>query len=441
MYIRPLGLYEYHCKLGHEIHHGTGLIVLYCRINGILNLAGMHRALRQIVSENALLRVTFGSSPTGEPGFQWSPEGAQLPLRHVQNSRHDDWQEVFEQELNRPIPLDSAYLWRVMFMQDVEGDEDKHDVILTCHHSIGDATSCCLLLDRLLITSENLQENEVNSHKSGHLPPSLESVFPEVSPTRYFLHQACYWFRTRHIKRTQLSWENTVDLKQRTSCNIFREIEGAALLVNRCRQYGTTLTAFLSAVLLKAVRQYIQKKYGQTAAGLKVVTAVDLRKAAGKQLDDVLGVYVSTIHTFHKIDNQTDVWELARDYKRAISTSIDKRCLNPRKFNPQVLAKKIERSLNGPSLFKGGVAISNAGTANFQSPHHKITQLRFCSNRQAGDFLITVNSITLNGVLGLAFTYTYPLLSSDSAKHIVDDVMLDLSAIRDTQLRTSTAFE
>ena len=445
MQARTLGHRETLCKLAHEYCSGTGLITFHCRLQGLLDVKVLSTALSQLVKSNPILNLTFKKGDNENfYTLNTNPEQSlkKLPLSVCPSWADDDWKNIFEHENNSPITFYGIYLWRIVLLDNVTGNRRKHDIIASFHHAIFDSRSFIVFIKQWFLIYDSINKQQAPKFRSG-LTESLELIISEqVSRNSYLFKQVEYWIRSFWMKKSKLLWEKKVNLQRRRSKNIFIDFPEISKLANLCRQRQVTFGALLTAALLKSIGDYYFQTKRESKCGLKLVTAVDFRnKMKNVDPEELMGMYVSSAYTYHQVFEDSDVWVLAKSYHRELLRGIN-RCIIPQVFYPNQLLrafKKQAASMLG--YFPGGISVSNMGVVSLGESTLSVTDLKFCSNRQLGDFLINLNALTLNGKLRLACTFVEPLLSENSAKKIVMGAINILEQARDYEANQGSNVE
>jgi hypothetical protein len=144
-----------------------------------------------------------------------------------------------------------------------------------------------------------------------------------------------------------------------------------------------------------------------------------------------MGNFISTVHTFSRVTQQADIWHLARQYKADLKAGMQQRCINLTAPDPQKsTAGYHQRTDHGGDYFNAGLGITNLGVVDIKQTSFEIEDLKLSSNRQAGNFLITLHIMSLDNTLYLSFAYTSPLLAEKSAQQIAQNTVLELNKVR-----------
>jgi len=142
---------------------------LCARVRGAISVQQITDALAWVQRRHPLLGARIATEDSQQPRFV--SEGVpQIPLRVVKRQGDDHWCQEAEAELSLPFPCSKGPLLRVVFLQ----NEVISELIITCHHSLGDGLSVIYLIRDIL------QEISTPGSRSEILPelPSWEELIP-----------------------------------------------------------------------------------------------------------------------------------------------------------------------------------------------------------------------------------------------------------------------
>jgi NRPS condensation-like uncharacterized protein len=126
---------------------GNGIITFYCRLKGRLDPQVFTTAVAQVVADNPILAAVF--TDTAGLDFHRVCANIKLPITLITSDGSDgsdneqypgaeQWRTVFDQQVNQPMSYQGDYLWRLMLLPNIAGDENCHDLVASFHHSIFD---------------------------------------------------------------------------------------------------------------------------------------------------------------------------------------------------------------------------------------------------------------------------------------------------------------
>jgi hypothetical protein len=145
--------------------------VLMGRLRGAVPVDRLADALTRLEARYPLLRARV--SQEGGAAYYITDDVPPVPVRVVERCAADDWLAEAASDMSRPFPLATGPLCRLTVLQ---GDEGA-DLMLHCHHAVGDGRSALYALRdlmRLLGTAEIVLE------PLPELPRILEMAPPEV---------------------------------------------------------------------------------------------------------------------------------------------------------------------------------------------------------------------------------------------------------------------
>ena len=142
---------------------------LTARIVGELYINQLQQALTMVQQRHPLLRVRIVPTVSNQPWF--IEDSASIPLGVVERQNEQQWLSEVEQELLHPFDWNQAPLMRTVLLHAL----DVSELIITCHHSIGDGMSTVYLLKDIL------QTIGIANYQQQILPerPPLEQLTPE----------------------------------------------------------------------------------------------------------------------------------------------------------------------------------------------------------------------------------------------------------------------
>ena len=187
----------------------------------------------------------------------------------------------------------------------VEGRDEKHLVILM-NHAFTDGKG---LVNMGREWAAVIRHGAGGGCKLGFdLGPTVEHVVDTRRHTRCCVRWPFVWLRwpwTHTPKPTHLLVGSPKNI-------IVSEQTSAPSVLAACRVHGTTVTAIVAAVALKAIRRRMP---GAGFLRLMCDTMVSVRPTAQAS---AMGMYVSYIDTIQEVAPDQDAWVLARKYKTDI---------------------------------------------------------------------------------------------------------------------------
>ena len=283
---------------------------------GLLRLQAQHPFLRmRVVGDDHDLRFTEqGAGP--------------LPLRVLATG---DWQAVVEDELNLRFTDDTDHLTRLTLLRD-PADPQRSRLLVTHHHVITDAFSNVFVIrDLLTHLAALLGPPPAPPVRSLPLLPPLPVLLPGAARGLGRLGQMGAFFSkyvlSRPLRRARrLPSEQPAPPEQRRNCLVQRTLppEQTRALGQRARAAGASVHGALCAALLLATAEvaYAAELAAATPTTVGCFTALNLREQLEPPVGEGLGLYMSQVTTFHRIVPPPPLWQLAREVKEQLRTTV-----------------------------------------------------------------------------------------------------------------------
>ncbi len=266
------------------------------KLQGSFSLEQLRASLARLQRRHPLLRVGIVLDPTGQPKFveQW----AEIPVRVVTRTDGDQWQQELAVEMSRSFDWRTAPLVRVVLLQAGQDAE----LILSCHHSVGDGLSGALML-RDLVRGLRDERTEYQS-LSAALPIEKtllnSSILDSEVLGQNYVMESADSVATRslpHVRTALLSAELTQHL------------------IIRSRQEQTTVHGAIGAAFLLALAQQ-----GETATSqLKCLSPINVRSHLSLSSPEDVGLYINYGLTQHELSSDSSFWTIARSIKAQLA--------------------------------------------------------------------------------------------------------------------------
>ena len=121
-------------------------VVFPVKIAGEIEEAELLGALRKIQQKHPFLNVTMETDAKGIPWYVTSGSILPIPLRIVDRLSEETWVDEAEAEWGTPFNQTDLPLARVAWIR----SEQVSELLVVCHHCIGDATSAMTIMRELL---------------------------------------------------------------------------------------------------------------------------------------------------------------------------------------------------------------------------------------------------------------------------------------------------
>lgn len=296
--------------------HGPGPLGEPLVRAALLRLQAQHPFLRmRVVGDDHDLRFTeHGAGP--------------LPLRVRATA---DWQTVVEDELNLRFADDTDHLTRLTLLRD-PAEPQRSRLLVTHHHVITDAFSNVFVVrDLLTHLAALLGPQAAPAVRSLPLLPPLPALLPRAARGLGRLGQMSAFFSKyirgqalRHARK--LPSEQPAPPAQRRNRLVQRTLppEPTQALAQRARAAGASFHGALCAALLLATAEvaYATELAAATPTTVGCFTALNLREQLEPPVGESLGLYMSQVTTFHRIVPPPPLWQLAREVKEQLRTTL-----------------------------------------------------------------------------------------------------------------------
>jgi Condensation domain len=266
------------------------------KLQGSFSLEQLRASLARLQRRHPLLRVRIVLDPTGRPKFveQW----AEIPVRVVTRTDGEQWQQELAVEMSRSFNWRTAPLVRLVLLQSGQDAE----LILSCHHSIGDGLSGALMLRDIV---RGLSDERVEHHPLSAALPIEKTLFnasildPEVVAQNHVLESdvAVSTRSLPHVRTALLSAELTQNL----------------IMVSRREQ--TTVHGAIGAAFLLA----LAKQRETTTSQLKCLSPINVRSHLSLSQPDDVGLYITYGLTHHELSLDSSFWTIARSLKSQLA--------------------------------------------------------------------------------------------------------------------------
>jgi hypothetical protein len=266
-------------------------------VHGHTTVTMWRDALDDLQRRHPLLNVYIGMQENSRPAF-YQAYGRKIPLVVRKRVSPLQWQAEFEEEICTPFDTSESPLMRAQLLQ---GD-DRCEVILTTHHSIGDGMAITYVIRDLLkaVSGEKLaplpvppSQDELLAAIPRTLPLAVSRDETNTVPSRPAI------FRPKDGGRPRVTG-------LRLSC------EQTSLLVKSARRQLTTVHAAISAALVLAGRETLPTWKER----VRVLSPISLHKMLQVEKDCVLTLTAGNV----SFEPPSDIhfWDLARWAKQAL---------------------------------------------------------------------------------------------------------------------------
>jgi hypothetical protein len=404
----------------------TWNIVTISRIKGPLNAEILRVALDMIQHRHPRLhsRIVYSGN-----SLCFQTEGTtKIPLRIVTQFDDQQWQDVVREEMNLEIDSSKCLLRAVLI--NIPGLTDVNYLMTTGHHAIGDGLSSIQLHSEILIYCQQILSGDLNYPvvKLFPLPPIEKLLPPQTKGLKGKISTTLFLWRLAvkkllHPPQT-LGFDKYAPIGKRCCHIIHRQLnpELTQQLINRCRQEKTTVNSALCAAMMFAVASKINKG-NRAKIRMNTLLAVDLRKRLESQINNHhMAVLVSNIMGFHTLKRNKSFWELAREVKQTMETSIQRGDI----FKTILVAQQmINFCFTFPQQLVGTVLLSNIGKVNIPQDYGQLEleEISFASSQALYAGMLTSHTATFRGKMMLNFVFSEPSISREKMEDLVNNCM------------------
>lgn len=401
--------------------------ILSARVRGAIAVQQLTDALAWVQRRHPLLAVRIATEDGQHPRFV--SEGVpNIPLRVVKRQGDEHWCQEAEAELSLPFSWNSGPLLRVVFLQ----SEVVSELIITCHHSMGDGLSVIYLLRDILqeistpaTTREILPElpswEELILLSQGNI--SNHNAIATVAPT-----QQKRSVSDADIVLNRVSDQETNPGNKRSSIlHWCLSPEETAILVSRCHEKQFSVQSVICAAFLLSMAQEMNSPED---AVHKCVSPCNVRNYVVPAIGEDFGLYISGLFTSHTLKPEISFWELAQEVKHQINDLIvpDKmfEYIRPTKAflstqpNPQMVYQQMTQ--------KGDICVTNLGRLNIPQQFGSLyLEAIYGPIVQSSENIKIVGVATLGGKMFFTFTFSESVLSRSQAERIKAGAMQRIS--------------
>lgn len=427
---RPLSLFE---KVIWRLSEAAPLnFTVFCRVSGPMTEELLRQALAAAQKRHPLCQVRIEETGHG-PEYRTSgvPE---LPMR-VHLAESDKCLGIVEEEINTPISWKTGPLVRCAL---ILNPAQRHHVLLTFHHVVGDATSGVYLMRDLIDAAARAERagssvdlpQFVDSIPLDHRLPIYARGFSGFRrtvglATRTLLQNA------RLGRPSRIPPDRDVPTSERRTRVLGRTLEPdlAERLRARCRHEETTVHGALTAAICLQVAHEVGP--GKSVS-IRHRTAVNMRDMLLPQVDEDIGLFTSMVFYRGKVCRRDGFWDVARVVNRQIKSAIAE-------GTPAIVARMVPRfysMLGGDRLSPQKLAslwrrhnptttgLTNIGALQIETQQgaFAIEDLQFAVSPAAlGDFTCCCSS--LHGRLFWNFMLPDPTFRPERAEKLTDEAV------------------
>ncbi len=299
--------------------------VFTIKLLGRLDENHLRWALRTLQARHPLLRCVV-ESVDGRPHFVAQGSPAPIPLRIVERTGEDDWQNQVRREWTVPFGLGRQPLARFVWLRGAHASE----LILVAHHCICDGQSGMTLLEECLRACDDPQETREGELRNVDALQTVEDLVPAVlRQDPHFRRRVGWKMRLLRLglllKRKDAGQVGAPIASEQMYFHRWRLDAGTSLLImDRCRAEGVTVLAAATLAFVLAFRNV------RGASALrKAYTMVNVRRFLPQLKPDALfGIAPGVELCLKKLSpgriTEAGFWECARAIKADMTRRVDR---------------------------------------------------------------------------------------------------------------------
>jgi NRPS condensation-like uncharacterized protein len=424
---RQLGSSEYIAWLSDKV--GSLNFVTVAHVTGSVNEDVLRTALNLLSQRHPVLKTRI-TVKEGKPVFV-SENVPEIPLQIKERTSDNFWQEETEKEMNHQFAWSKGPLVRVVLLK----GSPASDILVTFHHTIGEAASGMFFMLHLLQLIELITKGKTPDTQPFPERPPLEEMLPRsarrihgLAKTGALIGKQIASIIFQHPQK--LPRDGDVFAAHRVAHIIHHVLspEETTALIDTCRAESTTVHGAVCTAVLKAARARIHSIHPDGPLTISCMSAVNLRKFLEPPLGEEIGFFASMVITSHTIGEDTSFWDLARQVRDNVHQSIE----GGDAFVFISLLDKLLKTTNPDDFMKRATAfypaallVTNVGRLDMLKEYGPLTVdgLHFTLANKAASEHFNTAVTTFNGKMVINFSYTEPAMSPNHAHELTDDAM------------------
>lgn len=429
---RKLGSSEYVAWLSDQV--GSLNFVTVAHVSGGLDEQTLRTALDLLSHRHPLLKTRIDIQED-RPVFVADNVPA-IPLEVEARLSDDHWHAEVEKEMNRHFSWSEGPLVRVTLLKGAP----VSDLLVTFHHTIGEAASGMYFMLHLLTLVKQISEGNAPDVQPFPERPPVEELLPKSArdiqglvKTGALISKQVASIIIQHPQKLPKDGDAFAENRQARVIHCTLSEEETESLVNKCREESTTVHGAVCAAVLHAAASQMHTYHDGKSVTIGCMSAVNLRQFLTPPLGEEIGFFVSMVITSHRIHTDTHFWDVARDVKEAVHHAIgsgdafvfisllDKLIRNT---SPDDFMKRAVK------LYPAALLVTNVGRLDIPHQYGSLVLegLHFTLANKAASEHFNTAVATYNNRLVINFSYTEPTMSPERAHALVEDAMKVLTS-------------
>jgi NRPS condensation-like uncharacterized protein len=346
-------------------------VTLSATIIGSFTIDLLIKALAWLQLRHSRLRVKIVTNNQNQP--QFSLENVPpIPLRVIERQGEEHWCREMVEELRHPLNWSEEPLLRVLLLH----SSDISNLIITFHHCIGDGLSGAYLIrDILQFIGEPDSPREL-------LPdlPAVDEIIPDLTK-KWVEEDLDTSIKAESILTATYRNNQKLNTSEAFAIRLFHwtlSYAETTKLVTRCREEKTSVHGALCAAFMSAIASEIKSPHEII---LKCLTPINLRNYLTIDVGENLGEYITRSITAHRLSQNTDFWNLAREVKYKLNQLVADRKLFDDVFKARALlssnSNKGGEILDTRHIAGIDTVITNLGNLNIRQQFGKLQLQEF----------------------------------------------------------------
>lgn len=427
---RKLGSSEYVTWLSDQV--GSLNFITVARLSGSVDETILQKALDVLCQRHPLLKTRIDIEED-YPVFV-SDNVPHIPLRTEPRRSDDHWISETEKEMNNLFSWSEGPLVRVVLLKGA----DVSDILVTFHHTIGEAVSGIYFVYHLLTAVEHLTKGDTPEiHVLPERPP-VEELLPSTArnirglvKTGVLISKQVASILVQHPQKLPKDGDLFAENRRARFIHHAFSPEETESLIKQCREQKTTVHGALCAAVLQAAANQVCSSEDKPVT-IGCMSAVDLRPFLNPPIGEEIGFFVSMVITAHRVGTDT-FWDVARDVRKTVHQSIKK----GEHFVFISLLDKLIKNTNPDDfmkralqLYPAALLMTNVGRLDLPEQYGPVglEGLHFTLANIAASEHFNTAIATYKNKLVMNFSYTEPTMSPKRAHALVDDVITTLKS-------------
>ena len=413
---RSLGFIETFTALMHDNCYGATIFGSIASFKGKLNKELVPEALSLLQKRHPNLRAKLSRNAKYEMVFDQVAKKFSLEIISSDDIRLAN--TILTKQVTIPFGGNS-YLWRCILQ--LGKKHNNHKLITIFHHSIADGTSAARFTEDFLYILGSLTEKKQPALPLLQVQECIESNTISKVSWKKFLQIESDIASNPLYRQSLWKYNNQADINSRqvVIIPISFPVNFVCKLKTKSRKEKVTVNAALNAAVVKAFK----KKYNNESISINMATPINLRNRCEKPISwDNMGSFINWMPVPLTCSDNSDFWDVARQYKRSFLDTSEKYAYNPSNCDENYMQNNIISSFNCNSLSPPLICtVTNLGMIKFSNNYGPfiLNSFNFGVSHISGGLAVAITCSTVNGVLHINFCYTEPLLERTWVENLI----------------------